>query len=273
MDFNQYVKGNALEISWTRVNVKELVGFLRSNIYITKLTLKIASINNEDARELAKLTHLTSLDLQNNNIGEKGVEALANGNLVHLAELNLKCNHIRYKSVEALANGNLTRLTKLDLRFNEIGDKGAEALADSNLARLIPLDLRWNRIDDKGVEGYILISLEKRRNRETEESSSSLSSSGSDSDQSDLSSELSEVQSISSNRLPRFSRSNDSDNSDSDRPQTSYRQAFSSSGLREAQPVPRSKFLSLLETAREERERKGSKIVILADHELTIVIS
>jgi hypothetical protein len=35
MNFNQYVKGNALEISWAKVNIKELVGFLQNNTHIT----------------------------------------------------------------------------------------------------------------------------------------------------------------------------------------------------------------------------------------------
>ncbi|MDR3131481.1 MAG: hypothetical protein LBU02_00025 [Rickettsiales bacterium] len=152
MDFNQYVKGNALRVSNTTINISKLVSFLQNNAQIKKLSLPYCNISDEDARELAKLTNLTSLNLEGNKIGKRGAEALANGNLANLISLDLRWNGIGKKGAEALANGNLTHLTKLDLWNNNIDDKGAEALANGNLANLISLNLRWNRIGKKGIE-------------------------------------------------------------------------------------------------------------------------
>ncbi|MDR0289024.1 MAG: tetratricopeptide repeat protein [Rickettsiales bacterium] len=89
MDFNLYVRGNTLEISRTTVNIGELVSFLQSNTHITKLKLNCcAEIDAEGIEELAKLIHLTSLNLSDNIIGDKNAEALAHGNLTRLTPLN-----------------------------------------------------------------------------------------------------------------------------------------------------------------------------------------
>ncbi|MDR1139380.1 MAG: hypothetical protein LBJ80_00855 [Rickettsiales bacterium] len=136
MNFSQYVKGNALEVSNTKINIRELVSFLRSNTHITKLSLKWAGIDAEDAKELAKLTHLTELDLWHNNIDDKGVEVLANSNLAHLTSLNLRWNRVGKKGIEALANGNLINLTELDLRWNGNSEKGAGLAAKHVLTSL-----------------------------------------------------------------------------------------------------------------------------------------
>jgi Leucine-rich repeat (LRR) protein len=89
MDFSQYVKGNALKVSNTTINISKLVSFLQNNAPITKLSLKSAGIRDKEAEALAKLTNLIELDLEDNQIGDKGAGALANGNLSSLTELNL----------------------------------------------------------------------------------------------------------------------------------------------------------------------------------------
>jgi hypothetical protein len=83
VNLNKYVKGNALEISWaaiskdttlevpwTKINVRELVRFLRGNTCITKLSLSHCDIDREGIKILAKsnLPNLTSLNLKGNNI-------------------------------------------------------------------------------------------------------------------------------------------------------------------------------------------------------------
>ncbi|NUX01841.1 hypothetical protein GO685_05170 [Wolbachia endosymbiont of Madathamugadia hiepei] len=125
MDFSQYVKGNALKVSNTTINISELVSFLQNNAQIKKLSLPYCNISDEDARELAKLTNLTSLNLEGNKIGKRGADALANGNLANLISLNLRWNRIGKKGIEALANGNLINLNELDLRWNGNSEKDA----------------------------------------------------------------------------------------------------------------------------------------------------
>lgn len=136
MDFSQYVKGNALEISYTTIDISELVSFLQSNAHITKLSLKNAGIGDKEAEASTKLSNLTSLCLWNNSIGDKGAEALAK----------------------------LSNLTELDLAWNKIGDKGAEALANGDFSHLTLLGLSSNSILPLIIED-VLTSLEKRRNR------------------------------------------------------------------------------------------------------------
>ncbi|QCB61772.1 hypothetical protein EJB10_03260 [Wolbachia endosymbiont of Brugia malayi] len=71
VDFNQHVEANALKVLDTTVNISKLVSFLQSNKHIVKLSLKYVRIDDEDAKELAKLTHLAALDLSMNRIGYK----------------------------------------------------------------------------------------------------------------------------------------------------------------------------------------------------------
>lgn len=63
MSSSQYIKGSTLATSDTIVNINKFVNFLKNNTYITKLILRCSSINCEDIKELAKLVHLTSLNL------------------------------------------------------------------------------------------------------------------------------------------------------------------------------------------------------------------
>ncbi|MCX3064435.1 ankyrin repeat domain-containing protein [Wolbachia endosymbiont of Drosophila pseudotakahashii] len=154
MDFSQYVEGDALALSHTTINTSELVIFLRSRTYITKLSLRYCSIDDTDAEVLAggNLSHLTLLNLSSNNIGDRGAENLAKDNLLNLTSLDLQFNKISDGGAEALADGNLSNLTSLNLQSNNIGDGGAEALADGNLSNLTSLNLQSNNIGDGGAE-------------------------------------------------------------------------------------------------------------------------
>jgi len=92
MVFFDYVKDEALILYNSTISIKELVVFLHKNKHITTLSLKSCQIGDEDVKELAELSNLTSLNLSGNNIGARGAEALANGNLINLTSLDLSGN-------------------------------------------------------------------------------------------------------------------------------------------------------------------------------------
>jgi len=76
MDFNEFVKGDFLDLHLKTINISELVSFLQSNPNITKLSLQSCYIGDEGAEALAngKLENLTSLDLSWNKIGDEGAK-------------------------------------------------------------------------------------------------------------------------------------------------------------------------------------------------------
>ncbi|WP_253302391.1 hypothetical protein [Wolbachia endosymbiont of Psylliodes chrysocephala] len=102
------------------------------------------------------------------NIGNKGAEALANGNLSHLTSLNLQSNNIGNKGAEALAKGNFLNLTLLNLDDNSsIGYRGTEALANGSLLNLTSLYLSSSSSIFSGSKApMVLAKLEKRREAE-----------------------------------------------------------------------------------------------------------
>ncbi len=107
MDFNRYIQDNTLIITKHFLqDINKLVSFLEKN------------------------THITSIDISSNGIGDEGAKALANGNLTHLTTLNISSNRIGDEGAKALANGNFTHLTTLNISSNRIGDEGAKALAE-----------------------------------------------------------------------------------------------------------------------------------------------
>ncbi|WP_265030985.1 MULTISPECIES: hypothetical protein [unclassified Wolbachia] len=152
MSYSQYVKGNTLATSAAIINVDRLVNFLKSNTNITRLILRCSKINYEVIKELAQLSHLTSLDLSCSYVVTEYVKILASGNLINLTSLDLGGNGIGDEDVEALTSGNLTSLTELKLYDNKIGDRGAKALASGNLQKLTLLSLGWNEISNEGAE-------------------------------------------------------------------------------------------------------------------------
>jgi uncharacterized protein (TIGR02996 family) len=99
------------------------------------------------------LVRLRTLDLENNDLGDADVLALAGS--AHLGELStllLWCNHLGDPGVQALVAGRLPRLRRLDLSRNSVGDIGAATLAASSLLRgLAILDLTGNQITDTGA--------------------------------------------------------------------------------------------------------------------------
>jgi hypothetical protein len=104
---------------------------------------------------LTSLTSLTSLNLQDNEIGPDGAQALQG--FTGLTSLNLGMNTIGAEGAQALKG--LTRLTDLELGNCKIGDRGVQALA--GLTSLTSLGLGDNDISDEGA--WPLSGLTKRR--------------------------------------------------------------------------------------------------------------
>jgi Leucine-rich repeat (LRR) protein len=94
---------------------------------------------------LTGLTSLTSLNLQDNEIGPDGAQALQG--FTGLTSLNLGMNAIGAEGAQALKG--LTRLTDLELGNCKIGDRGVQALA--GLTSLTSLGLGDNDISDEGA--------------------------------------------------------------------------------------------------------------------------
>ena len=98
------------------------------------------------------LSQLSSLDLSMNEIGDAGVEAVANGSL-SLKSLYLLGCQIGPAGAKTLAKAKpLANLEVLALSGNNLGDAGAQALAKSTALRnLHTLDLCANGIGDSGA--------------------------------------------------------------------------------------------------------------------------
>src|SRR5262249_30515613 len=98
---------------------------------------------------------LASLDLDDNDLGDEGAEALASAALPGLRRLSLRYNEIGARGVKALAaSSGLAGLVHLDLIGNSLTDAGVLALARSpHLKRLRTLNLSLGRPGRAGVIG------------------------------------------------------------------------------------------------------------------------
>ena len=95
---------------------------------------------------------LTNLYLDDNNIGDEGVEALAPHLPATLTHLFLRNNNIGDAGITALAQHLPANLTELHIGENDIGDVGVAALALRLPARLRYLALKYNNISILGVQ-------------------------------------------------------------------------------------------------------------------------
>jgi hypothetical protein len=118
--YNKYVRDNTLSIqSCNTINISELVSFLQNNPNITSLDLEECNIGDEGAEALANSEHLENLkelDLVSNDIGDEGAKAL----------------------IKALNDGKFPSLITLELGDNNIGDEVEKELSDaleSNIER------------------------------------------------------------------------------------------------------------------------------------------
>jgi len=93
-----------------------------------KLEMTTLEINPAEAAYLSvypKISTVEKLDLRQNQLGDRGLEAIANSKvLVNLKELDLRNNQITRLGMQSLmASPNMKNLKKLDLRLNKMGGK------------------------------------------------------------------------------------------------------------------------------------------------------
>jgi Leucine-rich repeat (LRR) protein len=124
----------------------DVVAGLTSLTSLTSLNLQDNEIGPDGAQALQGFTGLTSLILGMNTIGAEGAQALKG--LTRLTDLELGNCKIGDRGVQALAG--LTSLTSLGLGDNDISDEGAWPL--SGLTNLTALSLFNNAISAKGAQ-------------------------------------------------------------------------------------------------------------------------
>jgi hypothetical protein len=125
-----------------RWRASRLIGDGWSDCQVFCLSNSLASV----PPTLPSLSDLTSLDIENNRIGDAGATAIAK--LSGLTSLNIRGNAIGRAGAEAIVT--LAGLTSLDIGYNEIGDAGAAAIA-SRLSGLTFLGLQGSGIGGKGA--------------------------------------------------------------------------------------------------------------------------
>jgi internalin A len=142
---------------WVSVDSRYWVGRISGFKSLTSLFLSFSSfggpsskersrIGDLGAKEIAKLTNLSSLHLSNNSIGDLGAKEIAK--LTNLSSLDLSQNSIGAKGAKEIAK--LTNLSSLHLSYNSIGDLGAKEIA--KLTNLSSLHLRNNSIGAEGAK-------------------------------------------------------------------------------------------------------------------------
>ena len=105
---------------------------------------------------------LTTLDLNDNEIGDDGAQALAIAleNNTSITEFNLEYNQIGDEGAQALATAlqKNNSLTVLNLGYNEIVDEGAQALATvlRNNISIMELNLGSNEIGDASAQALAI---------------------------------------------------------------------------------------------------------------------
>jgi uncharacterized protein (TIGR02996 family) len=125
---------------------------------LTSLDLSGQSLlGDAGARALAEshsLTRLRALTLSGCGITHLGMRSLGAAPFAgELASLDLDDNNLGNEGAEALASAAWPGLRKLSLRYDAIGARGAIALASSpGLAGLVQLDLIGNSLTDAGVK-------------------------------------------------------------------------------------------------------------------------
>jgi hypothetical protein len=106
-------------------DIPELVHTLDENTHITTIKLALNNIGNEGAQLLAGLKHVECLDLSQNNVGNPGVEALAVSDIKHL---NLACNNITNPGGQFLSQHAKQLKLRID-RNNELDPKLVQKIA------------------------------------------------------------------------------------------------------------------------------------------------
>lgn len=99
------------------------------------------------ASALKKTTTLSTLIVQNNQIGDEG--AIALGTIKNLRVLNMRSNHVGPKGAAGLAKG---AIHTVELSYNRLTDQGAERLAKSETICI--LKVRANNIRVDGARAF-----------------------------------------------------------------------------------------------------------------------
>ena len=114
-----------------------------------RLSIKKLSFENQDSRFLEQLTNLNSLDLQANDIGSRGLQAIKL--LTNLSFLDLGNNELGLESPNSLKQlTSLVKLKTLNLRLNKLGSKHMNSF--KTLTNVTSLDLHYNWIGGKGIQ-------------------------------------------------------------------------------------------------------------------------
>jgi len=109
--------------------------YFKARILANPKALKMANLEISPLEIIYMCMHpaiseVETLDLRKNNIGDLGLEAIAQSKqLKNLRKLDVRNNQITRIGMEALANSNtLTQLQEIDLRVNKLGMRWQEKL-------------------------------------------------------------------------------------------------------------------------------------------------
>lgn len=110
--------------------IKIFENYIKSRLFKNPKVLEMNAleINPTEATYLSvypEVRNVERLDLRKNQLGDRGLEAIANSKvLTNLKELDLRNNQITRLGMKSLiASTNMKRLIKLDLRLNKMGKK------------------------------------------------------------------------------------------------------------------------------------------------------
>lgn len=140
----------------------KLADFLAAPSDFTQINLRNQKIGDKGIEALVEIftenMHIEYLNLSDNRIGSKGIEALAKilKENIDISHLDFSSNALGDKGIEALAEAleRNTHVSYLNFSGNVLGDKGIEALAKTlkENTRIEYLDFSKNEIGDKGIE-------------------------------------------------------------------------------------------------------------------------
>lgn len=133
-----------LDVSYNPLTAGDIT-LLSTLAGLTGINLAESNIGDQGMQAIAQLTGLTSLNLHNNQISAAGVQKLLP--LDKLTILDLSNNTVGPLGMEAVVA--LTKLTKLNLAFTFIGEEEAKSL--SSLPNLTSLNLCFNFLGDQSA--------------------------------------------------------------------------------------------------------------------------
>jgi membrane protease subunit (stomatin/prohibitin family) len=164
LSFDNYYKIYSVTIDFSyfvkRYYIPELIKILESPYanFVTKLDLKNLHIRDSIKNFVKQLkdTHVTTLNLTDNHLGNEGAIALAETiKYSNVTVLNLRNTKIGNEGAEALANalkeeGN--KITQLGLMDNNLKDEGAKTIAKAiKRSNVTELYLQYNSITMEGA--------------------------------------------------------------------------------------------------------------------------